>query len=99
MPRNAIQARHLNHFLEGYKHTRVLFAARTAALCLHNSGEERKWIRRIGIESSFARSVQYFLVSGSAFVLSDEKAHKRQSSVSDGDALREILVAKLTHNN
>lgn len=50
--------------------TNSLFAARTASLCRHSSGGERKCTQRMGTFSSFASAVHAALVSGSAFVLS-----------------------------
>lgn len=35
-----------------------LFDARTALLCLHSSGGDRKWIQRMGTLNSFASAVQ-----------------------------------------
>lgn len=55
---------------DGFLHTRSRFAARTASLCRHNSGGEVKYTTRMGILCCRAISVQYALVSGSAFVLS-----------------------------
>lgn len=50
--------------------TKSLFAARTALLCRHSSGEDRKCTTRIGTLSSLANAVQYALVSTLALVLS-----------------------------
>lgn len=56
--------------LKGEALTRGLFAARTALLCRHSSGEDRKCTTRMGTLRSFARAVQYALVSAFALVLS-----------------------------
>lgn len=50
--------------------TNSLFDARTALLCLHNSGVEMNRTQRIGTFSSFASDVQYSRVSMLALVLS-----------------------------
>lgn len=47
-----------------------LCAARTASLCRHIAGGVLRWNARIGMDNFFARSIQCFLVSASALVLS-----------------------------
>ena len=52
-------------------HTKDLFAARTALLCRQRAGDAEKYTQRMGMLYSFAISIQWDLVSGSAFVLSN----------------------------
>ena len=57
----------------GQVHTKDLFAARTALLCRQRVEDAEKYTQRMGILNSFATSIQWDLVSGSAFVLSNKE--------------------------
>lgn len=52
-------------------HTKDLLAARTALLCRQRVGDAEKYTQRMEMPNSFATSIQWDLVSGSAFVLSN----------------------------